>query len=133
MDPVTRSPHIYGHDVDEQEVLEVLENPGEDRIGRVLAHYENQTEKEAELEDECGVGPSDLKSVFVVSHVHKFDDGSEDDKLIGIYRTEESAKAAIERLRTQPGFVDAPEGFVIDLYWLDHDSWTEGYTTIHHR
>ena len=34
IDPVTGLPHIYNHDVDEAEVLEVLEQPGEDRGGR---------------------------------------------------------------------------------------------------
>jgi hypothetical protein len=33
-DPETDEPHIYGHDVDEEEVADVLENPGEDRPGR---------------------------------------------------------------------------------------------------
>jgi hypothetical protein len=30
----TGQPHIHGHDVDEAEVADVLENPGEDRPGR---------------------------------------------------------------------------------------------------
>jgi len=34
IDPKTELPHIYGHDVDEREVEEVLSNPGEDRPGR---------------------------------------------------------------------------------------------------
>ncbi len=34
IDPVTELPHIYGHDVSEQEVEEVLKRPGEDRPGR---------------------------------------------------------------------------------------------------
>jgi len=33
-DPETGQPHIYGHDVDEDEVADVLESPGEDRPGR---------------------------------------------------------------------------------------------------
>ncbi len=33
-DPETDEPHIYGHDVDEAEVADVLEGPGEDRPGR---------------------------------------------------------------------------------------------------
>ena len=33
MDPATGLPHIYNHDVDEVEVIEVLEKPGEDRAG----------------------------------------------------------------------------------------------------
>ena len=32
-DPTTDDPHIYGHDVGEDEVADVLENPGEDRPG----------------------------------------------------------------------------------------------------
>ena len=31
---MTGVPHIYGHDVKEDEVIEVLERPGEDRNGR---------------------------------------------------------------------------------------------------
>jgi len=34
IDPETGAPHIQNHDVDEDEVAEVLANPGEDRAGR---------------------------------------------------------------------------------------------------
>ena len=34
LDSATGQPHIYNHDVDEEEVEEVLTNPGEDRPGR---------------------------------------------------------------------------------------------------
>ena len=34
IDPATGLPHIYGHKIDEDEVVEVLEEPGEDRPGR---------------------------------------------------------------------------------------------------
>lgn len=34
IDPATGLPHIYGHQVDEDEVTEVLEKPDEDRAGR---------------------------------------------------------------------------------------------------
>lgn len=33
-DPETDEPHIYGHDVAEDEVADVLKHPGEDRPGR---------------------------------------------------------------------------------------------------
>jgi hypothetical protein len=33
-DPETDEPHIYAHNVDEDEVADVLESPGEDRPGR---------------------------------------------------------------------------------------------------
>lgn len=34
VDPVTREPHITNHGINENEVREVLERPGEDRMGR---------------------------------------------------------------------------------------------------
>ena len=34
IDPATDLPHIYRHGVDEHEVIEILERPSEDRIGR---------------------------------------------------------------------------------------------------
>lgn len=34
VDPATRLPHIYMHDVEESEIEAVLRNPGEDRPGR---------------------------------------------------------------------------------------------------
>ena len=34
IDPATGAPHIHNHEVAEEEVIEVLEKPGEDRAGR---------------------------------------------------------------------------------------------------
>ncbi len=68
--------------------------------------------------------------VFVLQHVHTFDDGEEDVKMIGVYSSHEQAESAIERLKSQPGFADTPEGFEIDPYVLDEDHWTEGYVTV---
>jgi hypothetical protein len=34
VDPATGLPHIHSHQVDESEVIDVLEKPGEDRAGR---------------------------------------------------------------------------------------------------
>jgi hypothetical protein len=70
--------------------------------------------------------------VFILWHVHEFEDGSEDVKLIGVYSTRERAEAAKQRLLNQPGFCDIPEGFHIDRYPLDKDHWTEGYVTVRH-
>ena len=82
-----------------------------------------------------------MKSVFIVQHVNVLPDGQEDVKFIGAYRSSESAHAAIERLKTQPGFCDHPRvidplvddeeaGFYIDEYELDKDQWTEGFVTV---
>jgi hypothetical protein len=66
--------------------------------------------------------------VVLLWHIHKFNDGSESIKLIGVYSSKSQAEAALERVRTQPGFRDHPAGFEIDSYAVDEDHWTEGFT-----
>jgi hypothetical protein len=81
-----------------------------------------------------------MESVFVLQHLHILPTGEEDVKLLGIYRSLESAHSAVERLRSQPGFRDHPgivdrqqdsdeQGFHIGVYPLDMDHWSEGYVT----
>jgi hypothetical protein len=70
------------------------------------------------------------REVFLVQHVHVLDDGEEDVKTIGIYSTREAAERAVERLKAQPGFREAPEGFTTDLFWVDQDHWEQGYVTL---
>jgi hypothetical protein len=78
-----------------------------------------------------------MSTVFVVQHVS----ATENVKFIGVYRSSEAARAAIERLRVQPGFRDHPRlidplkdedeaGFYIGEYELDKDHWTEGFVTV---
>jgi hypothetical protein len=83
-----------------------------------------------------------MTHVFVLQHVHILPSGEEDIKMIGVYRSETLALAAIERLKHQPGFcrrselidykTDPPtkNGFCISKYLLDQDHWTEGYVTL---
>lgn len=68
-----------------------------------------------------------MDRVFLLWPVHEDENGDDDEKLIGAYRTEADAKAAIERVGKQPGFVDVPEGFQICPYELNLDPWTKGY------
>jgi homoserine kinase type II len=63
---------------------------------------------------------------FKIGAEDDFDD-DEDMKLIGIYSAEDNARAAIERLRIQPGFKDWPDGFRIFTRTLDETSWEEGF------
>jgi hypothetical protein len=52
------------------------------------------------------------------------------EKLIGVYATEDDANGAIERFKVQPGFCDYLEGFEIDHpYEIGKDHWEEGYFT----
>lgn len=84
-----------------------------------------------------------LTIVYVLQHVHTHDDGGEDAKLIGVYSSRDSARAAIARLSKAPGFSGAPllvdplkddrtDGFHIDEYQLDKDQWAEGFATVAH-
>jgi hypothetical protein len=81
-----------------------------------------------------------METVFVVQYLHVISEGKEDIKFIGVYRTSQSARAAIDRLSVQPGFRDDPhiidplnddceEGFYLDEYALDKDHWAEGFVT----
>jgi hypothetical protein len=68
--------------------------------------------------------------VFLLWHVHRISDGYDDEKLIGVYDTEDKAEAAISRLRERPGFVDEPSGFEIAKYELNRDHWADGYASV---
>jgi len=71
-----------------------------------------------------------MDSVVLLWHVHEMPDGHDDDKLIGVYRNEDDARAAIDRLRDKPGFRELPEGFQYETYSLNRDGWTEGYVIV---
>lgn len=71
-----------------------------------------------------------MNSVYVLHHIRSDDEYGDDAKLIGVYRSEISAAAAVERLKDQPGFRDHPAGFHAEAYSLDHDHWAEGFVTV---
>lgn len=69
-----------------------------------------------------------MDTVFILQHERpEAEDRIEDVRFIGAYSSEASAPAAVERLRTQPGFRDYPDHFTIDAYEIDKDHWTEGF------
>jgi hypothetical protein len=68
--------------------------------------------------------------VYMLEHLHEFDDGHEDLKLIGHYSTREKAEAALALVRDKPGFRDNPEGFTIWEIEVDKEGepgWPEGF------
>lgn len=67
-----------------------------------------------------------MDSVYILWHVHDAN-GTEDEKLIGVYLSEGDAQAAIGRLGSKPGFRETPDGFSIDKYTLNRDAWEEGF------
>lgn len=84
------------------------------------------------LQTESGTPATSLRQrfVYILWHVHEFDDEHEDAKLIGVYATEDEANAARDRVKDAPGFRDLPEGFHLDRYEVGRDGWTEGYVTV---
>ena len=64
---------------------------------------------------------------FWLWHVQELDGDANDEKLIGVYRSEADAKAAIERVRDKPGFAILPDGFQICPYELNRDNWIGGF------
>jgi hypothetical protein len=68
-----------------------------------------------------------MREVFLLQHVHLFEHGTEDIKVIGIYATHDEAEAAISRLSALPGFKDTPDTFCISTYEVGADHWLEGY------
>ena len=70
-----------------------------------------------------------MNAVFLLWHVQQIN-GDEDEKLIGVYTTEGEAKNAMNRVITQPGFRDAPDGFEVCRYELNKDHWTEGFVMV---
>ena len=68
-----------------------------------------------------------MNSVFLLWYVRAPDSADEHELLIGVYSTEEEARAAIERLKNKPGFVNSQDGFQILPYEINRDHWTEGF------
>lgn len=68
--------------------------------------------------------------VFLLWHVHELPGGEDSPKLIGVYATADDAERARNRVSSQPGFRDSPEGFEVDRYEIGRDHWTEGFVTV---
>jgi hypothetical protein len=69
-------------------------------------------------------------SVWLLWFEQEREVGEDTELLIGVYRTEDAAKAAIVRLKNQPGFRDYPQGFNIYENILDKDHWEEGFARV---
>jgi hypothetical protein len=72
-----------------------------------------------------------MTKVYLLWHVRDVA-GQDEEKLIGVYSTEDNAKQTIQRLQRQPGFKDFPYCFQIFDYDVDpaRDGWSEGFTTV---
>lgn len=73
--------------------------------------------------------------VYLLWHVHEITDDfgtHEDEKLIGIFSSEQKANETIQHFKNLEGFRDCPSDcFIIDKYEVDKPDWTEGFITVH--
>ncbi len=69
-----------------------------------------------------------MDSVYLLYHLRKDDPESDTQLLlIGAYRSEDDAKAAIKRLKNKPGFAKYPDGFEYHAYTLGVENWSDGF------
>ena len=76
------------------------------------------------------MGIINLKKVYILHHIHEFENNQENIKLIGVFSSKEKALKVLANHKILPGFKDAPNGFSIDEYTIDRIGWTEGFVTI---
>ena len=73
--------------------------------------------------------------VYLLWHIHELTDDfvtHEEEKLIGVFSSNEKAMDTIEKLKNREGFKDYPiNNFIIDETDVDKPSWTEGFITVH--
>lgn len=59
------------------------------------------------------------------------DEQSGDDvKLLGVYASEADAQGRVDRARSQPGFSEEPNCFLIDGATLGEDQWVDGFVSV---
>lgn len=71
----------------------------------------------------------ELQQVYLPWHTDELEDGESDEKLLGVYSTEEKATRRIASAMERPGFREAPASFEVARYVVDHDQWAEGLVT----
>jgi hypothetical protein len=70
-----------------------------------------------------------METVYILWHSHPLPQDEDRDILIGVYSSKEEASAAHARVSDKPGFVDHPEGFLIEEMKINQDHWKEGFVT----
>ena len=68
-----------------------------------------------------------MKIVFLAHHTARAGSDHEDVKLLGVYESKNLAEAAIEELKTKPGFRDPGGVFEVNECEINKIHWPEGY------
>lgn len=70
-----------------------------------------------------------MEKVYILWHSHPLPSGEDSDILIGVYLSTDEASAAQARVSAKPGFVDHPDGFLIEEMTMNEDHWKDGFVT----
>jgi homoserine kinase type II len=65
--------------------------------------------------------------VYMLWFVQEQEISADIELLIGVYATDGEARAAIERCKDKPGFIDHPDGFQIHGRTLGVEDWADGF------
>jgi len=65
--------------------------------------------------------------VHLLLHVHRYEDGHENIRVIGVFSSRRKARDAVRQLRNKSGFRERKKGFDLSTCVLDHAHWTQGY------
>ena len=69
----------------------------------------------------------DSTEVFLVHHIRELGDDAEEVKFVGVFSDIEKAQAAIDKIKSEPGFRDFPNGFSLEAHTLNRVGWSEGF------
>jgi hypothetical protein len=70
-----------------------------------------------------------MKTIWQLHHVRELPDGCEDIKQIGLFASEDDARAAIEQVKPEPGFREYPNDFVLGEVVLGYVAFEQGFVT----
>jgi len=71
-----------------------------------------------------------MTDVFIVSFDRQLPSGEDDERLLGVYSTEQKAQAALARFKAQPEFRDHSECLAAEPFTLDETSFKEGFISV---
>ena len=69
------------------------------------------------------------QQVYLLWHAHTLEDGESDEKLLGVYSTEDKANQRKASAMNLPGFKGSQGSFEVARYVVDRDEWAEGFVT----
>ena len=78
--------------------------------------------------DDLPIALSKLSEVYCLTHFYETEKEDEEEvRYIGVYSTIDNVKAAIDLLKTKPGFESHPNDYNYDKFELNKTEWSEGF------